>query len=543
MRCETAMRTAIARLFLSLAILLGCALSSCSVAQVPVAELSAMVEAQRYAEALAALSRSTLSESEQINWLRERGEAGHVPLQYELSRRLFPADVVESLKWYARGRLARTLDAAECGDATVSLPVRVGLDRISEEIVKAGQANPKLFNAAILDAVQWDERRAKVPSSKWICGESKPPSAEGYVLPLEQRKQKRSEARLNMAGKAKLEAAREATMEAGRRAKYPVIDSGFPVSGSVRTLDGSVYWLDDQRVIFLGNDVTRIAKNPDSGMPESRVNGLFVWDTKGGQVKQLYQADSVESLCVFKKFISFRARWDNDISHMVEGTIGRLKKRPDNDRRYPQGVRWPNCGGRPPAPAHVHWGNFRPLLPEHGYLDLSRSPEGYRLYRPGNKAGMRINFPDLSVGDIRYDERKGAYAVSGQYLGPDRISDTGANRFPPLSDRFFYWLYPDGRIEKVIQRYGFCTHSGGGGQLTPVGVLRGRCLIKADGDEYLAPNIVGAGSGIALSPEGCRVVFGGAPSEELRKATEAENVAGRPGFITLKMIQICEERR
>lgn len=516
--------------------MLGFALSSCSIAQIPVAELNAMVETQKYADALSGLRRSGLSEPERLDWLRAKAEEGHVPLQYELSRLLFPTDLAESLKWYARGRLARTLDVAECGDATVSLPLRVGLDQISEEIVKAGQANPKVFNAAILDAVQWDERRTKVPSSKWICGESKPPSPEGYVLPPEQRKQKRNEARLNMAGKAKLEAAREAAMEAGRRANYRVVDSGFPASGSRRTLDRSIHWLDDGRVIFLGNDVTRIARNPDSGALESRLNGVYIWDTRTGQVRQLYQADSVESLCVFRGFISFRVRWDNDTTHMVEGRVDRLQKRPDDDRRYPEGARWPNCGGIPPVPAHVQKRrNFVHLLPEHGYLDLTRSSEGYRLYPPGSKTGRLVSFPNLSPAEIRYDERKGAYMVSGSYLGPDRISDTSYGGFPLLADRFFYWLHPDGRVEKVVQPFGSCTAGGGGGQVTPRGILRNGCLIKNDGGEEWI-------GGAILSPDGCKVAVSSAPSEELAKASEAERVAGRPGFVTLKMIEICKGR-
>lgn len=513
-------------------------LSNCSVANVSIAEMNAMVESQKYADARAALRQSKLSDAERLDWLRAKAEEGHVPLQYDLARRLFPIDLTESLKWYARGRLARTLDVAECGDATVSLRLRTGLDQISEEIVKAGQANPKLFNAAILDAVQWDERRTKVPSSKWICGESKPPSPEGYVLPAEQRKQKRNEARITMAGKAKLEAARETAFEAAQRANYSVVDSRFPSAGGRWTSESNIYWLDNERVIFLGNDVTRIARNPDSGQAESRLNGLFVWDTTTGQVRQLYRADSVESLCVFRGFISLRARWDNDTAHMVEGAIDRLDKRPDDERRYPRVDRWPHCGGWPPAPAHVYWGNFVPLLPEHGYL--TRSQEGYRLYPPGNKAGVPVSFPNLGAG-VRYDERKGAYVVSGSYRGLDRISDTSYGNFPLLADRFFYWLYPNGRVEKVVQPFGACTAGGGGGYLTPRGFLqRNGCLIKKDGgEEWIGSSV--------LSPDGCKVATTGAPgswpSEALAKASEAERVAGRPGLVTVKVIDICKGRQ
>ena len=72
------------------------------------------VERQEYVSALERLKRADADDATKRAWLWRHAEAGHVPLQYELAALLFPQDPAEGLKWYARGRLARTLDAAEC---------------------------------------------------------------------------------------------------------------------------------------------------------------------------------------------------------------------------------------------------------------------------------------------------------------------------------------------------------------------------------------------------------------------------------------------
>lgn len=71
----------------------------CQAAAEPAA-LDALVSTQRYGEALDGLKQSGRNAAEQLDWLRRHGEAGHVPLQYELSQRLYPPAFEESLKWY-----------------------------------------------------------------------------------------------------------------------------------------------------------------------------------------------------------------------------------------------------------------------------------------------------------------------------------------------------------------------------------------------------------------------------------------------------------
>jgi hypothetical protein len=273
-------------------------------AELPSEQLDRAVTEQRYEDALSLLEKASGTESEKLAWLRRQSDAGHVPLQYELSRRLLHANLAESLKWYARGRLARTLDVAECRTASASFPTRIILDRITEEVVRQGQADPQLFDAAVQDAIVWDEHRTNIPLSKWICGDSNPSSPEGNVLPLEERKRKRDEARLVMVSKARLESAIQAARERGRKNSYAIVDFNFP-SGE-DTPDGNVYWLDNNQIVFVGYDVSRLIADGDSR--HSTPNGVYIADAKSKKVSTLFEANYIGGLCVFRGFVSFFAR-------------------------------------------------------------------------------------------------------------------------------------------------------------------------------------------------------------------------------------------
>jgi hypothetical protein len=516
-------------------------------AQVPVEQLDRMVAQQKYAEVLSLLEKSALTRAQQIAWLRAQGDAGHVPLQYELSRRLLPIDLAESLRWYAKGRLARTLDVAECRDTTSSLPGRLALDQVSEDVVKAGQANPRLFNAAILDAVRWDEERSRIPPSKWICGESVPPSAAGHVLPPDERKRKRGEARMTMASKAKFEVAREDALERGRRANYRIVDSGFPSDAD--SPEGSVYWLDDRRVVFLGYDVKRLLPTGEGDGKYSALNGVYLWEPEAGKIAPLFEAEKVGKLCVFKGFISFYAHLQDRTEAVLEGTLqqfhrAQFARKPHDEERYPNRSRWPRCDGLPPMGERERSVVF--LLPEHGYIDFHRrewapKAEGYHLFRPGDKVGKPLSFPGFATTPaIRYVEDRNAYMVTGAYFGPDMARD--ASNFPPMADRFFYWLTPDGRVKKETQPFGACTYSQGGGLPTRRGYLQHFCLMAKEGEEILAPLSARARGGIAVSPDGCKVAFGAAIDGRSIDDDRRERNAGRTGSFTLKMMNLCTGR-
>lgn len=519
--------------------------------QTNITELDGMIKQQKYTEALEALNRSALSQVDRLSWLREKGEQGHIPLQYELSKALLQTSLTESLKWYARARLARTLDVAECRDASVSLLARMALDKISEDVVQAGQANPQLFNKAISDAIAWDANRASVPPSKWICGESKPPSTEGYVLPLEVRKKKRSEARLTMVSKAKLEEAKTLAIANGLRAKYQILDSKFPSYDDFLS-SNAIYWLDNYRVVFLGYDVKRLATNGDEWLHKA-VNGVFVWNVKNNHVTPLFEGRKVGNLCVFKSVISFYAVLEDSTKTVLEGTMeqfqgGRSERRVPDEKFNPNRSRWPNCSGISQLPVGIRsHSEIIFLLPEHGYIDLRRKEatpraENYRLVRPAPGTVVPLSFPGLSPSiEVRYVEQRNAYMVTGSYFGPEMGQDEG--NFPPLADRFFYWLAPNGHVSKEIQPFGYCTYTRGGGLVTRRGYLRHFCLASKDGEELIVSERARTAGGIAASPNGCLIAFGGAIGGQTREESQKERASGRIGNLTLNMIDICNGRR
>lgn len=513
-------------------------------AQTAVKELDDMAEAQNYDAALAALVQSTLGPAEQLAWLEAMAERGHVPMMYVLSRRLLSIDLAGSLKWYSRGRLVRTLDVAECRDRASTLSTRVALDRMSKEVVEAGQANENVFSIAIFDTLKWDEQRAKEPPSKWICGQSNPPSNEGDVLEQEVRSKSRSAARLTLTSMAKLQLARYVAVETGRKANYQVTDSGFVFEGTRSSREGvSAHWLDDRRVVFAGTDGMHDSDKSTARARGTRPNGVFVWDTQENKVVALVVAQEVDALCAFRGFISFRVRQKDGGVEMVEGTIEKLKKAPIDEGRPTKRERWPLCKGRQPVPAHIKdFTNFRPLLPQHGYLDLTKSDGGYRLHPPGNRTGVLVNFPDLAPTEVVYDERKDAYIVSGRYQGPGKTVDTSSSQFPPLADRFFYLLHPGGKVEKISEPFGFCSYGGRGGYFTPRGILRGRCLSSENREELLSPDLSGASSNVALSPGGCRLALRSGPVKSSESRTSPMLMRERDQRTTLKMIEICERR-
>jgi hypothetical protein len=515
--------------------------SPSSGAAISIGELNAMVKEQRYPEALAALRASSLTDVQRLTWLRERADEGHVPLQYELSRRLLPTDLSQSLKWYAKGRLARTLDVAECRDSAVSLPVQMALDEVSEPTVKAGQANPKLFNAAIWEAVLWDEQRSTIPPSKWICGDSSPPTPEGHVLPAGERKRKRDEARLVMVSKAKVEVAREAAVERGQRANYRIVESGIAAGSD--TPDSGVYWLDNRRVVFLGYGTAR-GEPSDGDRERNAVTTVHVWDPESNKAAPLLEAERVGKLCVFRGYISLYARLSNQGEAILEGTLEQFRgkqfaRRPYDEHRYPNRSRWPYCKGIPAAgqnPATV-----RLLLPRDGYIDLRRAEwshkaEGYRLLKPGDAVGRPLDFPGLAnMPKVRYIEQRNAYMVTGDYSGPGMSRDQG--NFPLLADRFFYWLSPDGRVVRETQKFGACTYSSTGGLPTKRGYLLRFCLMAEEGEQMLVPLSTRSHGGIAMSPDGCRVAF--AATTEGRSTDGGRRSTAQRNAYTLKMIDLC----
>jgi hypothetical protein len=128
--------------------------------------LNELVKKQDYNEIQNILSQQDRSAA-RLPWLRQQAEAGHVPLQFELSKFLAPSDPSEALNWFAIARIGATLDAALCDDKTAGSGVSALVMAYGRHIPSIGERNR--YGAAIKQGLQWHDQHATRPSPLWIC--------------------------------------------------------------------------------------------------------------------------------------------------------------------------------------------------------------------------------------------------------------------------------------------------------------------------------------------------------------------------------------
>lgn len=511
-----------------------CALAVAASTQSSFASLDALVGQQQYRAALLELDRNAAEASEKLEWLRRHAEEGHVPIVYELSVRLFSTDVSESLKWYARGRLARTLDASECAQPTASFGWRVILDRQAKVVVDAGVANARDFSKAIDEALEWDSRRTERPSAAWICG-SVDQDKDTLLLPQPKRDAERADTRETMALKATAVADFYRAADAGAVAKFPRLASQIVVpNGVMRTSAG---WLDNRRLLFAGRQLSGSEEAGDVIFPN-----LYVWDTDQDRISLIRTEGAIWDMCVDGGKVKFvyAKPGSRDGNWLASGRFPELGDRfvtPDESRRL---FRRSDCERTPDDP-RVPGGSFRTWL---------RSGDGYLS---GNQDGITLHRPDgvavrLEVGYQSWPY-KGYAPFAGAYLllGGARDRKTGelkwSSRAKPGEVIVLFWLQPSGKAEPVEVPYGVWNESTGD-RYTPtrVGILlaggawqgeqapgfSGLYLFETTGITRrldLGPSQVSA-----VSPDGCRVAYANAPN--LWTAARA---------MTMKIIDLCRK--
>lgn len=129
--------------------------------------LNELAKKQDYNEIQNILSQQDQSAARFLPWLRHQAEAGHVPLQFELSKFLAPSDPSEALNWFAIARIGATLDAALCDDKTAGSGVGALVMAYGRHIPSIGEKNR--YRAAIQQGLQWHGQHATRPSPVWIC--------------------------------------------------------------------------------------------------------------------------------------------------------------------------------------------------------------------------------------------------------------------------------------------------------------------------------------------------------------------------------------
>jgi|CXWL01.1.fsa_nt_gi hypothetical protein len=331
-------------------------------------------------------------------------------------------------------------------------------------------------------------------------------------------------------------------VEGGETASpYPIVDSGVWATNS---FPGDVYWIDNERVLFLGNE---------DGKPVAKEHEAFVlWDTTKNSVT--VQKQNVSSLCYRNGIVLLGQKIDNPAGgpwkyRFFRGPLGDEQPQAKEDKDL---LDYMNCrivknktasDKRPPG---------RYLLEEDGYLGRGKQqPSDQRanppiMYFKGEDSeGIPLPFGVRQVENIEYYDFKKAYFLYGWFY--DAKIGGVTTLWPKNLPHPLWWFTPEGSTTEVLIPSG-PWNAGGGVFFTPSqrGVLvtyqggvksnrdsgtQGVYLVQENGvTEKLIGGFVHR---IGLSPNGCKVAFSHAPNPE---ADRRPNNTNRR---TLKMIDLC----
>lgn len=322
---------------------------------------------------------------------------------------------------------------------------------------------------------------------------------------------------------------------------YPIVDSGVWASTN---WSGDVYWLDNERVLFLGSE---------NGEPVPKEHmSLLVWNTAQHSVS--IQKQNVSSLCYRSGIVLLGQKIDNPAGgpwkyRFFRGPLGNEQPETKEDKDL---LDYLNCrivknktmdGKRPPG---------RYLLEGDGYLGHGRKlPPDQRanlpaMYFKGEESeGIPLPFGVRQVESIEYYDFKSAYFLYGWFY--DAAMGGVTSRWPRALPHPVWWLTPEGATTEVLIPSG-PWNAGGGVFFTPSqrGVLvtyqggvksnrdpgaQGVYLVQENGvTEKLIRGFVHR---IGVSANGCKLAFSHAPNAEADRRPNDQNRR------TLKMIDLC----
>lgn len=314
---------------------------------------------------------------------------------------------------------------------------------------------------------------------------------------------------------------------------YRILDSGVWASTSA-----VIYWIDNERVIFMtvkDNDRLRKGTGPFH---------LSIWEVGKG-IKRYTDDFSAVNVCVSDETI-YRTQKDakGNVQHFY-GKLGAEKPiaAPKNGYLDPM-----NCRLHDVDQLMAERGNraINFLLDRHGYLykGALRGQESLindyvLLYRPGEKKPVTLSLRRSDIHGLYYYKFKDAYYIDGLLRSNAATGKIEVTR----------WLYPDGRVEEVSIPSG--PWVGGTAELFPtrMGIFITLVGYKSPKDPgpgggYLVQGtkyvkvIDGLISGVAVSPDGCKIAFSHAPYD-LADIPSSND----PGRRTLKMINFCPKEK
>lgn len=270
------------------------------------ARLDQLLADNRAIDLARVLQSGSINEEQKLDWLKRRAAEGHVIAQYELANQLRNQNPVEAINWYAKARLRRILDAAECKDERraegIGLLIDVGYQALQELATK----NEGLFASAIEKALDDDLARAAHVPPYWICAPGNSKADETSLLPTDQRTKKREEARRFLATRGQVRAL-EARLNANLNPERFEI-SEIPARLWGDEVGNSMSWIDNNVVLFSAYDKPRIGQR-----------NLYSWNVTNGQVRLV--AENAGRPCMYKGFVSYVVT-RNDIWYYRQGKFG-----------------------------------------------------------------------------------------------------------------------------------------------------------------------------------------------------------------------------
>lgn len=323
---------------------------------------------------------------------------------------------------------------------------------------------------------------------------------------------------------------------------YPIIDSGVWATNS---FPGDVYWLDNERVLFLGSEQGKsVSKEHEA---------VAVWDTKKNSVT--VQKRNISSLCYRNGIVLLGQKIDNPAGgpwkyRFFRGPLGKEQPYEKDPKDLPDPL---NCRTVKTNVGHERGHGGRYLIEGHGYIDLGDKHASPRMNPPvvflkkGDSQGLALPFGVRQVERIDYVDFKGAYFLYGWFFDPS----TGVVKspWPNSTPHPAWWLTPEGTVTEVMIPPGSwnaggsvrfdptkkgmtITYHGGFKSYNDPGA-QGVYLVQENGDTQKI--ITGFAIRVGISPDGCKIAFSHAPNLESDRRPTDKNRR------TLKMIDLCSK--